>query len=102
MSDFELKRFAQALCESCTSKKKCGKVLYYLLINRYDTADAAGFIFDIVTLDFFLDVEGDMHSFYSQLGELRERVQMLLVENDKVNAAGELVASDEDDAGNLR
>lgn len=102
MEDLQFRRFVQTICESCPSKKKVGKVLYHLLISRYTLEEAAGFIFDIVTLDFFLDVEGDMQSFYGQLGELRERVQTLLKACNRTNEKGDIVASDEDEDGNLR
>ena len=102
MDDVEFRRFVQTICEACPSKKKVGKVLYHLLIRRFSIEEAAGYIYDMVTLDFFLDVEGDMRSFYSQLGELRPRVEMLLRTNNVLNEHGEIVASDEDERGNLR
>lgn len=102
MEDYEFSRFVQSICEGCSSKKKVGKVLYHLLIGRHTIEEAAGIIFDIVTLDFFLDVEGDMQSFYEQLGELRDRVQALLRHSNLINERGDMVASDEDEQGNLK
>lgn len=66
-------------------------------------ADAAGFIHDIISLDFFLDLRGSNSAFFSEVRKcIKPIVKELLAESRKINKDGEVVESDEDSQGNLR
>lgn len=97
----DAQRYAQAICEHCSSKRKVGKVLSYFT-SRYTEEEASSFIHDVITLDFFMDVNGTMESFFSPLKRVRERVKALLNAGNRLNGRGEIVDSDEDDEGNLK
>lgn len=64
--------------------------------------EAAGFVCDIATLDFFQDILGSMKEFLRELAPLREEVEALLDETCHRDKDGEIVDSDADSEGNLR
>ncbi len=94
--------YARELCEQCRSKRRMGKLLSELVEKRFTMEEGASFIHDMVTLDFFLDIKGDVHSFYNQLGRTKERLMDLLSSSNHLNKRGEIVDVDEDDDGNLK
>ena len=103
MEESESIRLSLEVCGYAQTKSRCGRVLA-TLTDTMDTAAAAALIHDIITRDFFLDLEGKMKSFYHEIqkDDLREFVMALLTESHKTNENGDIVESDEDCNGNLR
>jgi hypothetical protein len=103
MEESEVVRLTSEVCGYAQTKSRCGRVLYSLTTSL-DTSAAAALIHDIITRDFFLDLEGNMKSFYREIQneDLREFVVALLSESHNTNDNGDIVESDEDCNGNLR
>ncbi len=102
MSFNDALRYAQAICEGCSSKRKVGKILSAFTTNRYSDAEKVSFIHDIITLDFFMDISGTMDSFFAQLRGIKNEIVALLEAEKRLSKEGELVDSDADEDGNLR
>ncbi len=100
----DTQRYARAIVEHCSSKRKIARILSLFAMAQYSIGEGASFIHDIVTLDFFLDIEGSMESFFGHIKpeELRERLTILLSASHHLNGRGEIVDSDEDSEGNLK
>ena len=64
--------------------------------------EAAHFISDMTTFDFFEDLTGSMDSFLQQFRGLRDLVLEALASSKKAMEAAREVDSDEDEDGNLR
>lgn len=89
--------YAKTLCSYCESKESCGNVLNKFALNLSE-AEAASFIHDIITLDFFQDLEGSMNSFMNEIPRVREHLQALLFVSHRRNLNGSVVDdSDEED-----
>jgi hypothetical protein len=109
----ELRLFSKVLCEHSKSKSVAGRVLDLITqSDKLDLEQASELLYDIVTMDFFYEIPGDMNSFLAQFGRaeeenkkpgLKERVIELLEENYRRNeTTGDLIESDEDSEGNLK
>jgi hypothetical protein len=108
----ELRLFSKVLCEHSKSKSVAGRVLDLITqSDKLDLEQASEHLYDIVTMDFFYEIPGDMNSFLAHLGRgeenkkpgLKERVIELLEENYRRNeTTGDLIESDEDSEGNLK
>jgi hypothetical protein len=102
MSLRELSRFACVLCEHAKSKAICGRALD-LLTSNLEVQAASEVIFDVITLDFFYEVPGEMNLCLDQLARCKEPVTALLDEHfHRREQTGDLMDSDEDSEGNLR
>jgi hypothetical protein len=97
------KRYTVTLCEHIDTKPNCGKILKKFT-ETLDSSEAATFMYDIITLDFFKDLNGSMNEFYLEFEseEIIEMLKSLISENHEVNSQNEIVESDEDSVGNLR
>ena len=90
------KRFTAVICEHSDTKKCCGQILKIFTQHLLET-DAACFIWDIISRDFFLDLNGSVDKFYSHFPtSLSEAIKFRLTEKR------ESPDSDEDEQGNLR
>ena len=99
---FYRKRLAKVICEHCEKKRSCGRILNIFTSNFCDP-NAASFIYDIIGLDFYLDLQGKTSSFMMEIrSPVRELLRSLLSESDMVDDDGEIVESDADSDGNLR
>jgi hypothetical protein len=101
MDHKESQRYARQLCEHSPSKRVCGKILLKFT-SGMSAGEAASFICDIVTLDFFQDVAGTMKEFLREVAPIRDEVEALLDESCRRDKDGEIVDSDADSEGNLR
>lgn len=52
-------RYARLLCEHSDNKRLCGRILHTFTAHM-SPAEAASYLYDIVTLDFFQDMRGSM------------------------------------------
>lgn len=94
-------RLVQKICSHSITKKSCGKILNIFTASM-EEEEALTFVYDIITLDFFYDLEGKMMAFKSELPRIAEELDLLLREQNNVNDDGEFVESDDDGKGNLR
>lgn len=96
------KKFCMQLCSVADSKRVCG------LITNIFTADlsvqeSAHFIFDIVSSDNFLDMQGNMANFQEQIrNQVWKVLEPLIASNFSLDCNGDIVESDADSNGNLR
>lgn len=97
----ETQRYARQLCEHSNSKRLCGRVLHKFT-SGLSSFEAAAFIYDIITLDFFQDVRGSTKDMMGELPRAREQLESLLNASHNLDADGEIVDSDADSEGNLR
>lgn len=63
---------------------------------------AVGHIIEYITRDYFYDLEGSMEEFFNCIPQFCNTVQEILEEDGRLNSDGDLVASDEDENGNLK
>jgi hypothetical protein len=101
MNPQQFRRFARGICDHSKSRKLCGRVLNGFAC-RMTSSEACSFISDIVSYDFFLDLPGSMKSFYREMPEIGEQVESFLSTTRTMDREGNIVDSDEDEAGNLR
>jgi len=120
MGDRQFNRFARVLCDQARSKKVCGQVLTVFsshlqvlythmstvpfawvflpspqcvcVCGCSQTAEAASFICDVVSYDFFMDLRGKLKTFLAALpGGLAERVEQLLKDTRTLDRDGDLI-----------
>jgi hypothetical protein len=96
-----MRRFAEVICGHADSKRVCGRVLN-AFTRHMQAPEAAGFVFDVVNHDFFLDLRGTMAAFLGQLGEIRETIADLMKERNFMGEDEELIDLDADEHGNLK
>jgi hypothetical protein len=105
MSTQQYRRFAATVCEHCPDKQSCGRILD-ILSQHMDTSAASYYICDVIRYDFFLDLSGNMKSFYAQLKrrEVKSSVENLLSTSRTMDKEGNLMDSDSeaDEQGNLK
>lgn len=97
----ESQRYARQLCEHSPSKRICGKILNQFTSSMTESA-AAAFAYDIITMDFFQDVQGAMKDLLREVPTFREQLESLLDESHRRDKDGEILDSDADSQGNLR
>jgi hypothetical protein len=101
MDTRESQRYARQICEHSRSRRACGRVLRKFTTGQSES-EAAAYIYDIVTLDFFQDIKGTMQDLLKELPvATRELLEGLLDESHRRSKEGELLDSDEDSEGNL-
>ena len=84
------------------SKRLCGQVAN-IFTSDLSQEEAASFMYDIVTLDFFLDLEGNMQDFLKQVRKpAREVLEHLVSSSFNTDTNGDILESDADSDGNLR
>ena len=66
MNTNQYHRFTRKICDFTEKKKVCGRVLHELS-SHMQTAEAASFICDIISFDFFLDLTGTMKGFLAAM-----------------------------------
>ena len=64
--------------------------------------EAASFVYDIVTLDFFQDISGKMKEFQREIAAFSDELDDLINETHQRDKDGEIVDSDADSEGNLK
>ena len=101
MDPQQFRRFVRVICDHSQTKKVCGKILNAFAC-RMTSSEACSFISEIVSYDFFLDLNGDMKGFYKQMPEIGENVKNFLSSTRNTDEEGNLVDSDVDEGGNLR
>ena len=103
MSNSERLRYAVALCEHCRTKVICGKILEQIT-SKLEVQPAAELIVDVITLDFFPEINGTLKECLAQLTRAREQVEAILDEEgfERKSESGDIIESDEDSEGNLR
>lgn len=97
----ETQRFARQLCEHSSSKQICGQILKKFTTGM-SVGEAASFVYDIVTLDFFQDIPGKMKSFQREVAAFADELDELINETHNRDKDGEIIDSDADSDGNLR
>ena len=96
------KQFCCRLCCAMDSKRLCGQVAN-IFTSDLSQEEAASFMYDIVTLDFFLDLEGNMQDFLKQVRKpAREVLEHLVSSSFNTDTNGDILESDADSDGNLR
>lgn len=101
MNAIQFRRFARVLCDHAGSKSVCGRILNAFAC-RMTSSEAASFICDIVSYDFFMDLSGSIKKFYKEMPEIADEVRSLLSSTMDMDGEGNLIDSDEDERGNLR
>ena len=96
----ESQRYAKEICEHCESKGNCGMTLHKFTAGMSES-EAASFVHDLITLDFFADLRGSLKDFLLEMHRCRAEVEALLSESHERDKNGELRDSDEDSEGNL-
>ena len=66
MNTNQYRRLTRTICDHTARKKVCGRVLH-VLVGHMQTAEAASFICDVISFDFFLDLTGTMKGFLAAL-----------------------------------
>lgn len=94
-------RYARQLCEHTDNKRLCGQILHRFTSTMLP-AEAASYMYDIVTLDFFQDIRGAMKELMEEIPRAREDLEGLLDESHQRDKDGEILDSDADSDGNLR
>lgn len=101
LDQMESQKLAQLICSNSTDKQTCGKILN-IFTSKIEQNEAVSYIYDIITLDFFQDLRGNMqHFLYEIKPGVKEMVDALLTESYKRTSNGDLMDSDEDSEGNL-
>ena len=96
------KKFCMQLCSTADSKRVCGLVVN-IFTGDLSVQEAANFIFDILSSDYFLDMQGNMAAFQQQIRTpVREALQPIISNNLSVDHNGDILESDADSNGNLR
>jgi hypothetical protein len=101
MDTQQQKRFAFKICDHSETKHVCGKILN-TFASQFQTAEAAGFVCDVIGYDFFLDLKGSMKGFLAAMPAIADRVQMLVADTRSLDERGNIVDSDADEKGNLK
>ena len=97
----ESQRYARQLCEHARNKRICGKILHKFT-STLSPGEAASYIYDLITLDFFQDITGTMKDFLQNIPNVAEDVEALLDATHNRDKDGEIVDSDADSNGNLK
>ena len=97
----DLKRMCVKLCSHCGRKKTCGLILS-VFTQDMPTSAVCLYVYDVIQRDFFHDLAGKMDSLYAQMPDVRAELKAHVEESFHTNAEGDLVASDEDENGNLK
>jgi hypothetical protein len=102
MSSHGQKLCCSKLCLSSDTKRNSG-IIIDVFTSSLSDEEAASFAYDIVTLDYFLDLSGGMNDFLNQIRlPVRQVLDALISESHKLDADGNIVESDADSDGNLR
>lgn len=101
MDQRQSQRYARLLCEHSDSKRLCGQILHQFTANM-TSGEAASFMYDIVTLDFFQDIRGTMKEFLREIPRTQEDLEGMLDASHQRDRDGEILDSDADSEGNLR
>ena len=132
ITEEELIKFTTKICEHCETKKICGETINAIVTSFHmEVPDAIAFVHEVISHDFFLDLEGDFKSFLrcfrTDSGQIKTQLKALLNSNHKLKRKKgrkrkqssifstesyeyhdgsdddlELIDSDEDDEGNLK
>ncbi len=99
----DLKAYATVLCEYCPSTEYCGRVLEQIT-SKLELQAAAELIVEVITLDFFPEINGTMKECLAQLTRAKEQVEAILDDEgyERKSESGDIIESDEDSEGNLR
>ena len=89
ITDQELINFTTKVCENCETKKLCGETINVIIASlNMEVPDAIAFIHDVISHDFFLDLEGDLKSFLRCFrngdGQIKAQLKALLHVSNKV------------------
>lgn len=96
------RELALKICETCNTKRSCGRVLNAVSARFAPGEEAIHFVHDVVSLDFFLDMRGTLEGFLAELPAIRVGLTEILTQNSRLDQHGEIVDEDADEAGNLR
>lgn len=97
----ESQRYARQLCEHSASKRLCGRVLHKFT-SGLTSSEAAAYMYDIITLDFFQDIRGSTKDLMKEIPRAQEQLEALLNASHNLDKDGEIIDSDADSEGNLR
>lgn len=130
ITDEELIKFTSKICEHSRTKKVCGDIISLIISGmNMEVPEAVAFTHEVISHDFFLDLEGEFSSFLycfrtSNGQQIKEQLTALLHSNgklkqkkgskrkqsseeimdkrDEIDDDLYLIDSDEDDEGNLK
>lgn len=92
----EFRDLFAAVCSHSDTKRRCGFLLN-IITNCMQPPDAANFVCDIMSFDFFEDLVGPVDDLLRELPHLKELIQQFMISK---NIRG--LESDEDEDGNLK